>query len=44
MVYVGLVQQALRPEIAVAVQNCYAAAKGAFTGEIRLVAQWMMTF
>nr|CCQ42794.1 triose-phosphate isomerase [Leucosolenia complicata] len=34
MVYVGLVQQSLRPEITVAVQNCYAAAKGAFTGEI----------
>ncbi|XP_065176122.1 triosephosphate isomerase-like [Sycon ciliatum] len=34
MLYVGLVQQSLRPEIAVSVQTCHAAAKGAFTGEI----------
>lgn len=33
-IYVGAVKQALRPEIAVSVQNCYCAEKGAFTGEI----------
>jgi len=33
-IYLDSVAQILRPEIAVAAQNCYTEAKGAFTGEI----------
>ena len=34
-IYIEYAHKGLKPQIAVAAQNCYKVAKGAFTGEIR---------